>query len=231
MISALFAGLALGLSLIVAIGAQNVFVLRQGIRRQHVLAVALACIVSDAALIAAGVAGLGVVVQAAPWAIDVARWAGAVFLLGYAALAALRAWHPSGDALRVAGSDGATEARPTGQTAVDGPRGGVGTRTAVRPARTPLAPVLLTCLTLTWLNPHVYLDTVFLLGSVAATQGTDRWWFAAGAIAASTAWFLSLAYGARFLGRWLSTPRAWRILDGAIAVIMALIGVSLILTP
>lgn len=227
MTSALLAGLALGLSLIVAIGAQNVFVLRQGIRRQHVLAVALVCIVSDAALIAAGVAGLGVVIHAAPWAVDVARWAGAIFLLGYAALAARRAWRPSGDALRVAASDTA----PAGRVATDGPDGGAGTRTRVRPSRTPLAPALLTCLALTWLNPHVYLDTVFLLGSVATAQGTDRWWFAAGAMLASAAWFLSLAYGARYLGRWLSTPRAWRVLDGAIAVVMSLIAVSLVLTP
>lgn len=197
-----FAGLGLGLSLIIAIGAQNVFVLRQGIRREHVLAVVVICAVSDAVLIAAGVAGLGYLLESVPWLVDVARWLGAVFLLCYGLLAARRAWRATGDALRVGETDRADTSR--------------------------LIPVVLTVLALTWLNPHVYLDTVLMLGSIAATHGDARWLFAAGAIIASIVWFVALGYGARYLGRWLNTPRAWRILDGLIAVIMIVIAVSLV---
>jgi len=214
--AALLSGFALGLSLIVAIGAQNLFVLRQGIRREHVLVVALLCTVSDAALIIVGVSGAGWVLHSVPWLVDVVRWAGAAFLLGYAALAARRAWRPTGAALDA-------HAAPAGV-----PANGPGTRTVTAGATT-LPAVVATCLALTWLNPHVYLDTVFLLGTVAATQGADRWWFAAGAVVASTAWFLSLAYGSRYLGRWLATPRAWRVLDGAIAVVMTAVAISLVL--
>lgn len=220
MISSVLAGFGLGLSLIVAIGAQNLFVLRQGIRRQHAFAVAAVCAVSDAALIAVGVSGLGVVLQAAPWLLVAARWGGAVFLVVYALIAARRALRPSGEALRVSGSgDGnGDEARAPG-----GGGDGVGPAT-----RTRLAPTLLTALALTWLNPHVYLDTVFLLGSVANAHGGLRWWFAAGAAVASVVWFFSLALGARHLSRWLSSPRAWRVLDGLIAVVMLAIAVSLV---
>lgn len=210
MLTSAIAGLGLGLSLIVAIGAQNLFVLRQGIRREHVLLVALVCAASDAALIALGVSGLGVVLDAAPWAIHVARWGGAAFLLVYAALAAKRAWRPA--PASVPHTPSAAEA-------------GAGTTLM----RTAVAPVLLTCLALTWLNPHVYLDTVFLLGSIASTHGEDRWWFAAGAMAGSVVWFFALAYGARLLGRLFDSHRAWRILDGIIAVVMAAIAVSLLL--
>ncbi|WP_425842269.1 LysE/ArgO family amino acid transporter [Microbacterium sp. PA5] len=206
------AGIGLGLSLIVAIGAQNLFVLRQGIRREHALAVAAVCAVSDAVLIVVGVSGLGLILHTVPWLVDVVRWAGFAFLLVYGLLAARRALRPTGQALRV---DGAAAPAPST------PRGG--TATATR-----LAPVLLTCLALTWLNPHVYLDTVFLLGSVASTHGETRWWFAAGASLASLLWFFGLALGARYLGRWLATPRAWRILDGIIAVVMIVIAVSLV---
>lgn len=216
MLPSLVAGLGLGLSLIVAIGAQNLFVLRQGIRGEHALAVAAVCAVSDAALIAVGVSGLGAILHAAPWLIDAVRWAGAAFLLGYAALAARRALRPSGEALAV--DD------PTGSPAVTSRATPRATATATR-----LGPVVATCLALTWLNPHVYLDTVFLLGSVANTHGDGRWWFAAGAMTASVVWFFSLALGARYLGGWLSTSRAWRILDGVIAVVMLAIAVSLVL--
>ncbi|CAH0155619.1 Arginine exporter protein ArgO [Microbacterium oxydans] len=210
------AGLGLGLSLIVAIGAQNVFVLRQGIRRQHVLAVVIVCALSDAALILAGVAGLGSVIAAAPWLIVVARWAGAAFLLVYGLLAARRAWRGTGDALQV---DSAEDSMSTASG---------GTRTATR-TRTPLAPVLTTVLALTWLNPHVYLDTVLMLGSIAATHGEERWLFAAGAVTASILWFTALGFGARYVGRWLRTPLSWRILDAVIAVVMVSIAVSLVL--
>lgn len=220
MLSSVLAGFGLGLSLIVAIGAQNLFVLRQGIRREHALAVAAVCAVSDAALIVAGVSGLGALLEAAPWLIAAARWAGALFLAVYAVLAARRALRPSGQALRVEG--GGTPAAGSGTPAAGaGPTGRIVTRTR-------LAAVLLTCLALTWLNPHVYLDTVFLLGSVASTHGALRWWFAAGAATASLVWFFSLALGARHLGRWLSSPRAWRVLDGIIAVVMLAIAVSLV---
>lgn len=210
------AGLGLGFSLIVAIGAQNVFVLRQGIRREHVLAVVLICALSDAALIAAGVAGLGFVLSAAPWLVVVARWAGALFLLTYGILAARRAWR-GGEELGLDTAD----ATASGSLTADG---ATTTLTATR-----LAPVILTTLALTWLNPHVYLDTVLMLGSIAATHGDERWLFAAGAIAASLVWFTALGFGARYLGRWLRTPRSWRILDAVIAVVMVSIAISLVL--
>ncbi|MBD3779496.1 LysE/ArgO family amino acid transporter [Cellulomonas sp. ES6] len=193
-------GLLLGLSLIVAIGAQNAFVLRTGLQGTHVLPVVAVCALSDAVLIAAGVAGLGVLVDRAPVVLTVARLAGAAFLLGYAALAARRAWRPAGDALDAAGGSA--------------------------PAR--LWPVVATCLALTWLNPHVYLDTVVLLGSVAGTHGGLRWWFAAGAAAGSVLWFTGLGYGARLLRPLFARPGAWRVLDAAIALVMAAIAVSLL---
>lgn len=211
MLTPLLAGLGLGFSLIVAIGAQNLFVLRQGIRREHVALVAAICAVSDAVLIALGVSGIGLVLQTVPWLIEVVRWAGALFLLAYAALAARRAWRPSADAVEVVVADSPSVSSSPVTT---------GTR---------ILPVVLTCLALTWLNPHVYLDTVFLLGSVANTHGDARWLFAAGAMVASVVWFFGLAFGARHLGRWLSTPRAWRILDGAIAIVMVAIAIGLLL--
>ncbi|HYP73272.1 MAG TPA: LysE/ArgO family amino acid transporter [Microbacterium sp.] len=232
MLTALSAGVGLGLSLIVAIGAQNLFVLRQGIRREHAIAVATVCAVSDALLIALGVSGLGFALQAAPWLIDAVRWAGAAFLTVYAVLAARRALRPTAGldadepAIEVIGAEQLDQdAAPRAGTRTASPGAAAGTATAT-PTR--LAPVLLACLALTWLNPHVYLDTVFLLGSVASTHGDDRWWFAAGAMAASVLWFFSLALGARYLGRWLRSPRAWRVLDGAIAVVMLAIAVSLV---
>lgn len=225
MISPLLAGLGLGFSLIIAIGAQNLFVLRQGLRREHVVLVATICAVSDAVLIALGVSGVGLVISAVPWLVDVVRWAGAVFLVVYGLLAARRAWRPSGHTLEAEGSAaaGASEPGAGNDTAVAaGPTIGIRTRAKA-------LPVALTCLALTWLNPHVYLDTVFLLGTVANTHGDARWVFAAGAMTASIVWFFGLAVGARFLSRWLSTPRAWRILDAVIAVVMIGIGVSLVL--
>lgn len=207
------AGLGLGLSLIIAIGAQNVFVLRQGIRREHVLAVVAICALSDAVLIVAGVAGLGFLISAAPWLVVVARWTGALFLLSYGTLAARRAWR-GGEELD-AGEADAVASVSAGPTATL--------------TRTRLAPVILTTLALTWLNPHVYLDTVLMLGSIAATHGSERWLFAAGAIVASLLWFSALGFGARYLGRWLRTQRSWRILDAVIAVVMITLAVSLVL--
>ncbi|GAA3643280.1 LysE/ArgO family amino acid transporter [Microbacterium awajiense] len=211
MLPSFLAGLGLGLSLIIAIGAQNLFVLRQGIRREHVLAVVAVCAASDITLIALGVSGVGLAIAALPWLVTVVRWAGAVFLFVYGALAAKRAWRPSGEALQV------------GERAAAGVRGDVATAT-----RTRTMPVVFTALALTWLNPHVYLDTVFLLGGVAGTHGDGRWTFAAGAMIASAVWFTALGFGARHLGRRLATPRAWRILDGVIAVVMIGLGISLV---
>ena len=209
MLSSLAAGFGLGLSLIVAIGAQNLFVLRQGVRREHVLAVVAVCAASDAVLIALGVSGVGAIVTAVPWVLAVVRWAGAAFLVGYGVVAARRALRPSGATLHV----------EEGSSTVARTRIATTTRTAA----------ILTCLALTWLNPHVYLDTVFLLGSVAATHGAGRGVFGVGAAAASVVWFAALGFGARFLGRWLDNPRAWRVLDGVIALVMWALAFSLVL--
>jgi len=198
MILSILSGFGFGLSLIVAIGAQNAYVLRQGLRREHVLAVVLVCAVSDAALILLGIAGAGAVFEAFPGALVVVRYAGAAFLLVYAALAARRAWRPA-----------ALEA-------------------GVPAVRTTLAAALATCLALTWLNPHVYLDTVVLLGSVANTHGDDRWWFGVGAAVGSIVWFTALGYGARLLQPVFARPVAWRVLDALIAVTMLAIAVSLV---
>lgn len=193
------AGFGTGLSLIVAIGAQNAFVLRQGVRRQAVLAVVAICALSDAALIALGVGGVGAVVVRWPGALTVVGWIGGAFLLVYGALAARRVFRPGGDALR-------TEGEAAG---------------SVRRA-------VLTCLAMTWLNPHVYLDTVFLLGSVAADHGSLRWTFGLGAVLASLCWFAALGFGARMLGRFLARPAAWRVLDGLVAATMIVLGAVLI---
>ena len=183
------AGLQFGLSLIVAIGAQNTYVLRQGIARAHVPTVVVICAVSDVILIAAGVAGLGAVVGHHHGLLLTVRVVGAAFLFGYAALAARRALRP-------------------GRKSADGPAA-----TSAWPA------VVATCLAFTWLNPAVYLDTVVLLGSVAAT-GPDPWWFGGGAALASIAWFAGLGFGARLLAPVFRRPGAWRALDVFVAVVM-----------
>jgi len=211
-------------SLIVAVGAQNVYVLRQGLRREHVLPVVLICAASDAVLVLAGTAGLGYVVSSMPWLIVVARWAGAASLVLYGVLAARRAWRTGGEALLADAAPADTASASAGGGAGDGGSGRTATLT-----RSPLAPVVLATLAFTWLNPNVYLDTVLLIGSIAATHGDQRWLFAAGAIVASVVWFFGLGFGARHLGRWLRTPRAWRILDTAIAAILVVMGVSLVL--
>ncbi|MFC8089345.1 LysE/ArgO family amino acid transporter [Streptomyces sp. NPDC057301] len=192
------AGFGTGLSLIVAIGAQNAFVLRQGIRRDAVLAVVGICALSDALLITLGVAGVGAVVVAWPGVLTAVARVGGVYLLCYGALAARRAVKPGGALL----ADGE----------------------AVRSRRR----AVLTCLAMTWLNPHVYLDTVFLLGTVAADRGPMRWTFGLGAVVASLCWFAALGFGARLLSRPLAKPVAWRVLDGLVAATMVVLGVSLI---
>lgn len=196
-LAAAAAGFGTGLSLIVAIGAQNAFVLRQGIRREAVLAVVGICALSDAVLIALGVGGVGAVVVAWPGALTAVGWIGGAFLLCYGALAARRVLRP-------------------------------GTLTAQGEAAGSRRRAVLTCLALTWLNPHVYLDTVFLLGSVAADRGPLRWTFGLGAVCASLCWFAALGFGARFLGRFLARPAAWRVLDALVAATMITLGVTLI---
>jgi L-lysine exporter family protein LysE/ArgO len=194
--SPLLVGFLASFTLIAAIGAQNAFVLRQGIRREHVLPVVAMCTISDIVLIAAGIAGIGALISAHPGALNVAKFGGAAFLVGYGALAAKRAWRPAA----LTPSDAA-------------------------PAR--LAEVLVTCAALTFLNPHVYLDTVVLLGALANEHADGRWLFGLGAVAASATWFTGLGLGARRLAGVFTTPRTWRVLDAFIAVTMIALGVSL----
>lgn len=191
------AGFALGLSLILAIGAQNAFVLRQGLRRHHVFAVCLICALSDAVLIAAGVAGFGTLAEAIPSLETVMRYGGAAFLLAYGARAFHAAWK-GGEALE------------TGESRMRG-----------------LGPTVLTALALTWLNPHVYLDTVVLLGSISA-QYDSGLAFGAGAVIASFIFFFSLGYGARLLAPLFARPVAWRLLDLLVGGVMWAIAYSLI---
>jgi L-lysine exporter family protein LysE/ArgO len=207
-----FSGLLTGLSLIVAIGAQNAYLLRQGLRRSHVGPVVAVCTVSDFALILAGVSGIGAIVTHAGWALVAVRWLGAAFLAWYGLSTAWRALRPA--TLRPAAlhpAPGQTTTARAGDSADDRRR-----------------PVVRRALALTWLNPHVYLDTVLLLGSVAATHGpSGRWWFAVGACAASTLWFVGLGFGARLLAPVLASPRAWQFLDLLIAATMLVIAVKL----
>jgi L-lysine exporter family protein LysE/ArgO len=205
------AGFGMGMSLIVAIGAQNAFVLRQGIRREAVGLVVLICAGSDAALIAAGVGGMGAAVQARPAALSVVGILGGAFLLGYAVLAARRMLRPG--ALQVDAATPAAGAVPAGPLAATAP----GRRRGA-----------ITCLALTWLNPHVYLDTVLLLGSVAAGYGSTRWAFGLGAAVASVCWFTGLGFGARLLSGFFARPSAWRLLDGLVAATMAVLGLTLL---
>lgn len=190
-------GLLTGIALIIAIGAQNAYVLRQGLAREHVLPVVAVCALSDLALILAGVSGIGTVVERAPEVVEVVRWLGVAFLTWYGVRSLLAA-------------------RRAAALAADGGRR-LSRRSAVGGA-----------VALTWLNPHVYLDTVLLLGSIANTHGADgRWWFAAGAGAASLLWFSGLGFGARLLSPLLARPRAWQLLDVLIGLTMLAIAVSL----
>ena len=194
-------GFALGLGLIVAIGAQNAFVLERGLLRNHVLVVVIMCILADAALIAAGVAGLGALITGAPRLVTAVTIAGALFLFGYAALALKRALSP--DAMAVRG------ARSMGRKAA-----------------------VASVLALTFLNPHMYLDTVVLLGSLSARYalGAERLAYGLGAAAASAVWFCALGFGARLLAPLFARPTAWRVLDLVIAAVMAVLATSLALS-
>ena len=196
---AFFKGFATSAALIIAIGAQNAFVLRCGLKREHVLAVVLVCTVSDALLITLGVAGLGALVQRHPALLALARYGGAAFLIAYGVLAARRAF--GSETLAAAG----------------------GAPLSLRSAIT-------TCLAFTYLNPHCWLDTVVLLGSISAQQPAgSRAAFGVGATAASFVWFAALGYGARGLRGLFERPLAWKILDAIIALVMWAIATSLLL--
>ena len=198
MLTPFLIGAGSGLSLIVAIGAQNAFVLRQGIERRHVLPVVLICGLTDALLEFAGVAGIGFIVARVPLVLDIVLWGGVVFLVSYAATAARRAIQPS-----------ALVARPGAPVSLQ---------------RTVLA-----CLAITFLNPHVYLDTMVLMGSIGNAQGDPgRWWFVAGGALASIAWFFALGYGARALTPLFAKPGAWRVLDAMVALVMLVIAARLL---
>ncbi|AWX94383.1 amino acid transporter [Paracoccus mutanolyticus] len=194
---AYLAGLGTGLSLIVAIGAQNAFVLKQGLMRRHVLATVAFCALSDAVLIVAGVLGAGAIAARAPWFLDTMRWGGAAFLLAYGARSLRAAWR--GGAVLRAG-EGATSLRAT----------------------------LAVLAALTWLNPHVWLDTVVLLGGVSAGFG-DRGAFALGAVTGSVLFFAALGYGARWLSPVFARPGAWRVLDLCVGLVMWTIALGLVL--
>ncbi|MGN7202081.1 LysE/ArgO family amino acid transporter [Arthrobacter sp. SAFR-044] len=197
MLTAGITGMLTGLALIVAIGAQNAFVLRQGIRQEHIGAVVAVCMAGDALLILTGTAGIGALITRFPEVLEVLRWAGAAYLLWFAVRSFLAAARPSALA----------EQAPRSKNSV-----------------------IATTAALTFLNPHVYLDTVVLLGSLANQQGPDlRWTFAAGAVAGSILWFSILGYGARALAGVLSSPRTWRWIDASIGVLMVILAVRLVL--
>ncbi|MGA2969137.1 MAG: LysE/ArgO family amino acid transporter [Acidimicrobiales bacterium] len=197
---ALLAGLLTGLSLIVAIGAQNAYVLRMGLSRHHINLIVAICAVSDIVLITLGIAGIGGVIRSEPSALQILRWIGVVYLSLFALRSFWRALRPE-------------VLLPS---------------EAKKPTR---RAVVSTTLAFTFLNPHVYLDTVLLLGSIGNQYGHDRWLFALGASVSSLAWFSGLGYGARFASRLMSRPVTWRALDVAIGVVMVLIALKLTLTP
>ena len=197
MLEAALQGYLVAISLIMAIGAQNAFVLRQGLRREHVLAVVLVCALSDAVLIATGVAGFGAASKAAPWLGEAMRWAGVAFLVVYGALR-FRAAARGGEALR-----------PTDATSAS------------------LGQVLATCLVLTWANPHVYLDTVVLLGSISAQYAPHQLVFGIAAACGSFSFFAALGFGARLLAPVFARPAAWVWLEIGVGATMWAIAVAL----
>jgi len=199
MLTDFFTGLATGLALIVAIGSQNAYVLRQGILREHVLPIVAFCALSDALLIAAGIGGAGVLVRGNEPLMQLTRWGGALFLASYGALAARRAWQ--GSQMQLGQGSGVTLAR-----------------------------ALTACFGFTFLNPHVYLDTVVLLGSMANQRPyAGRWLFGAGAAWGSVLWFSALGFCARYLAPLFATVRTWRVLDGLIALTMWTLASTLLL--
>lgn len=244
----LLAGLGTGLALIVAIGVQNTYLLRLAVSSglRVVAAAVVVCAVSDAVLIVAGVLGVGAVVDRFPVALLVVRFVGAAFLVTYGVLAARRALRPSSDAMRVAdeaADDVAIATRVADQAADDGvpePAAGSGparpgtvaagrTRTAPPGQAVTMRTAVATMLVFTWANPHVYLDTLVFLGSVANQQGPDdRWLWTVGAVAASCLWFGALGFGGRLLRPLFAKPLTWRVFDGLVAVVMLTFGVLLV---
>lgn len=202
MLATFLSGLGTGAGLIIAIGAQNAFVLRQGLLRQHVLPVVLVCIGGDILCICAGVAGMGALIRTNEWLLEFFRWGGALFLTVYGISAARRA----------ASGNGSIEISEVGACS--------------------FMKAITSCLAFTFLNPHVYLDTVVLLGSIAAQYGEDlKWTFASGALTASVLWFTGLGFGARLLLPIFQNRKAWRILDTLIALVMWAIALTLVLNP
>ena len=193
-------GFAIGLSLIVAIGAQNAFVLKQGLKKQAVFWVCFVCALSDSILVVLGITGFATVIQLYPELVGFAKWAGAVFLLWYGLQHAIQAFK-SNQSLH-AGSQNEIQ----------------------------LSKIIIVCLALTWLNPHVYLDTVVLIGSISTQFEQTKLYFALGVITASWFFFFSLGYGARVLIPVFANPKAWKVLDVVIALIMWSIAISLIMT-
>lgn len=207
-ISLVASGVVTGWALIAAIGAQNAFLLKQGLRREHVLPIVLFCIVSDVVLIFAAVAGLGVLLDQWPALMPVARWAGGLFIIGYGLNSAWRARRPQRVGL-VSQSDGPAGADPVS-------------------ARGSLKRALLTVAALTWLNPHLYVD-ILMLGTVANSHGTiGRWWFYAGLVVASITWFGALGFGSGKLQPFFARPRAWQALDAGVGVAMVGLGAALL---
>jgi L-lysine exporter family protein LysE/ArgO len=192
-LTAYLTGLATGLSLIVAIGAQNAYVLRQGLRREHVGEVVAICAVSDLLLIAAGTLGIGTLVRYVPWLLVGLTWGGVAYLLWFAYMSFRSARHPAVLASSTAGR----------------------------------ASVVATALALTYLNPHVYLDTVVMLGTLATQQDAGRWVFAAGAGTGSVVWFTVLGFGARALSRPLGRPRTWQVVDVLVGLTMLAVALRL----
>lgn len=194
--TAFLPGLLTGLSLIVAIGAQNAFVLRQGLLRKHVLPIVLICAFSDAALIVIGVLGLGSLISLLPWLLEVIRWVGVAFLVWYGSTALRR--FMKNESLKAAETGSGT-----------------------------LKQTVLTVLALTYLNPHVYLDTVIFIGGIANQFQEDKWFFVMGAVTASFVWFFSLGFGAKKASVLVSKPTFWKILDVFIAAVMFSLAITL----
>jgi len=186
---AIVPGFLAGLSLIIAIGAQNAFVIRQGLTKKYVLLTVLICACSDALLIALGASGLGALIKSNKDLLEFVRWFGVAYLLWFAFKSARSAFKQ--EFLNSAGEASANKKS-----------------------------VVLTVLALTFLNPHVYLDTVILLGSISNQFGSDKWFFVTGAIIASFLWFTSIGFGAKSASRFMSRPIFWKVLDSLIAGIM-----------
>ncbi|WP_133649247.1 LysE/ArgO family amino acid transporter [Paraburkholderia flava] len=199
-------GAALCASLIVTIGAQNALVLRQGIMRSHVGKIVLLCMLSDFALIAAGVGGASALMERYPTFVRALLYVGLAYLAWFGLSALRRAWRPRQTGLHVEASDGVAPQHASHQRAM---------------------PIVLTTLALTWLNPHVYLDTFLLIGTAGAREPLDeRAAFAIGAMAVSAVWFIGLGYGARLLAPLFRRAGAWRVLDGAIGGMVLFVAVT-----